>query len=31
MINHIRADFETQKKKHGGSLPRQKHNLERER
>jgi len=31
MMNHIGADFETQKRKHGGSLLGRKHNLEKER
>ncbi len=31
VMNHIGANFETQKRKHGGSLLGWKHNLERER
>jgi hypothetical protein len=31
MMNHIRADFETQKRKHESSLLGQKPNLEKER
>jgi hypothetical protein len=31
IMNHIRADFETQKRKHGGSLSERKANLKRER